>query len=145
MKVLRTLSMISINCLMNWRIEVMKKAFYIVGAGLAVGAVAATAMYLLSSKKTKESESRHDYKDPGEESARADNESLTEVTIIQEELADEDAKNFMLGSMYFRHKSAAAIMSDSVEKTRENIKVPESTNDEIDKVSDELDKMLIED
>ena len=36
-------------------------------------------------------------------------------------------------------------MSDSVEAIRENIKVSESTNDEIDEVSAELDKMLSED
>lgn len=123
----------------------MKKVFYIVGAGLVVGAVVATAVYLLSSKKKKACGSSRDYKSPGEESASSDNESSTEVTITQDEPVYGDVKNSTIGSMYSRHESAAIIMSDSVEKIRENIKVSESTNDEIDEVSAELDKMLSED
>lgn len=47
--------------------------------------------------------------------------------------------------MYSRHEDAATIMSDSVYAIRENIKVSESTNDEIDDVSAELDRMISED
>lgn len=123
----------------------MKKVFYIVGAGLVVGAVVATAMYLLSSKKKKECGSSHNYKELGEERASADNESSTKVTITQDEPVYEDVKNSMSGSMYSRHKGVANIMTNSVEKIRENTKVSESTNDEIKEVSAELDKMLSED
>ncbi len=123
----------------------MKKVFYIVGAGLVVGAVAATAMYLLSSKEKKKCGSSYDYKDTGEERASADNESSTEVTITQDEPVYEDVKRFAIGSMYSRHEGAATIMRNSVEANRENIKVSESTNNEIDKLSAELDKMLSED
>lgn len=123
----------------------MKKVFYIVGAGLVVWAVAVTAVCLLSSKKKKGRGSSHDYEVSGEEKASADNESSTEVTITKDEHVYEDVKNSTIGSMYSRHEGAAAIMSDSVEKIRENINVSESTNDEIDEVFAELDKMLSED
>jgi len=130
---------------MNWRIDGMKKVYYIVGAGLVVGTVAATAVYLLSSKKKKECGSSHDYKDPSEERASADNESSTEFTITQDEPVYEYVKSSAIGSIYSGHKGAATIMSDSIEKIGKNIKVSESTNDEIDGVSAELDRMLSED
>ena len=47
--------------------------------------------------------------------------------------------------MHSRHEDAAIAISDSIEEIRENIKVSESTNDEINEVSAELDKMLSED
>lgn len=48
-------------------------------------------------------------------------------------------------SMYSRHEGAATVMKDSVDTIRENIKVSEKTNDEIDEISSELDKMISED
>lgn len=36
-------------------------------------------------------------------------------------------------------------MSDSVTEIRKNIKVSENTNDAIDEISDELDRMISED
>lgn len=130
---------------MNWRIDGMKKVLYIVGASLVVSAVATTAVYLFSCKNKKECELSHDYKTSGGESASADNESLTEVTVTRDASIYEDVKNSTIGSMHSRHESATTIMSDFVEKIRENINVSENTNDEIDEVSDELDKMLSED
>lgn len=47
--------------------------------------------------------------------------------------------------MYFRHEGTASIMSDSVTEIRKNIKVSENTNDAIDEISDELDRMISED
>lgn len=123
----------------------MKKVLYIVGASLVVSAVATTAVYLFSYKNKKECELSHDYKTSSEESASADNESLTEVTVTRDASIYEDVKNSTIGSMHSRHESATTIMSDFVEKIRENINVSENTNDEIDEVSDELDKILSED
>lgn len=112
---------------------------------MVAGSMAATAVYLLSSKKKKWCWANHDYKGLGEEGSSADNDSSIEVTITQDVPVYEDARSSAIGSMYSRHKDATAVMSDSVDAICENIKVPESTNDEIDAVSDELDKMLSED
>lgn len=122
----------------------MKKMFYIVGTGLVVGAVA-TAFYLLNNKKTKECETKHNYKDDDGQSVPEDKESLTEVAITQDEPIYEEVKSSAIGNMYFRHESAATIMSDSIDTIRANISVSENTNNEIDEISAELDKMISED
>ena len=136
--------MISINCLMNWRIDGMKKVFYIVGAGIVAGVVATIAAYLMRCMEKEKCGSNHEWLNPGEEGVLADDEASTEVIITDGDIY-EDVKKSTIGSTYFRHEDAATIMSDSVEAIRENIKVSESTNDEIDEVSAELDKMLSED
>ena len=109
-----------------------------VGVGLVVGAMA-TAFYLLNNKKTKESKTSHNYKDTDGKDAPEDQESLTEVAITKDEPVYENVKSSAVENMHFRHKSAATIMSD------ENIKVSENTNNEINEISDELDKMISED
>lgn len=123
----------------------MKKVFYIIGAGFIVGAATAAVLYLLSSKKKKDCGVGCDYQGSDEESAAADDELSTEVTLPQDGPVYEDVKSSAIESMYSRHESADTIMSDSVETIRENIKVSESTNNKIDEVSAELDKMLSED
>lgn len=122
----------------------MKKVFYIVGAGIVAGVVATIAAYLMRCMEKEECGSNHEWLNPGEEGVLADDEASTEVTITDGDIY-EDVKKSTIGSTYFRHENAATIMSDSVEAIRENIKVSESTNDEIDEVSAELDKMLSED
>lgn len=113
----------------------MKKTLYIVGAGLSVGAVSTTVVYLLNNRKKKEC---------NKESVAADNESLVEAIISRDEPVYEDVKSSTIGSMYSRHEDAATIMSDSVKAIRENVKISEDTNDEIDDVSAELNEMLSE-
>lgn len=93
----------------------MKKVFYFIGAGLVISDIAATAVYLLNSKKNKDCESSNDCKVPSEERTPLGKETLTEVTITQYEPVYEDVKSSVIGSMYSRHEGAAAIMSDSVE------------------------------
>ena len=73
------------------------------------------------------------------------NESSSDVIITQDEPVYEDVKSSVIGSMYSRHEGAATVMKDSVDTIRENIKVSEKTNDEIDEISSELDKMISED
>ena len=118
----------------------MKKAFYFVGTGFVIGALTATAVYLLKSEKNKECESGNDHKTIGEERTPVDKEILTEAPDVYEEV-----KSSAIGSMLSRHEDAAAIMRDSIETIRENVKISKDTNDEVDAVSDELDKMLRED
>lgn len=128
---------------MNWRIDEMKKALCIAGVGLIIGG-AAVAFYLLSNKKkgyyennvSKESEKR-------QYSVEGMTRSKTSTT--QEEVLYENNKSSAIGDMYSRHQEAATIIRDYVETIRENVKVSTESNNEIDEVSAELDKMLIED
>lgn len=122
----------------------MKKVLYVVGAGVVVGAVAAT-FYFLNNKKKKASEKAREYKNFNDMVAEEKDESSTDVIIDQDEPVYEDAKGSAIGSMYSRHEGAATIMSDSVDAIRENIKVSERTNDEINDISAELDRMISED
>lgn len=114
----------------------MKKVLYVVGAGLVVGAVAAT-LYCMNNKKKKVSEEACEHKKFDDKFETENSESSKDIIIAQ----DEDVKR----SMYSRHEGAATVMKDSVDTIRENIKVSEKTNDEIDEISSELDKMISED
>lgn len=120
----------------------MKQALCIVGAGLIIGG-AAVAIYLLNNKKKHDACLEH--KEQEKMQAVVADAPLKEVASIQEEPVYEDVKSSVIESMYSRHEGAAAILRDSVDTIRENLKVPETTNNEIDEVSDELDKMLSED
>ncbi len=122
----------------------MKKVLYVVGAGLVAGAVA-TIFYFWVDKKKKVSEKVDECKNFNDKVEEEKDESSSDVIITQDEPVYEDVKSSSIGSMYSRHKDAATIMSDSVYAIRENIKVSESTNDEIDDVSAELDRMISED
>ena len=122
----------------------MKNVLYVVGAGLVVGAVAAT-FYFWVNKKKKASERADEYKNFNDKVEEEKDESSTDVIINQDEPVYEDIKSSAIGNMYSRHEGAATIMSDSVDAIRENIKVSESTNDEIDDISAELDRMISED
>ena len=97
----------------------------------------------LNSKKKKPSEKAYEYKSFNDKVE--EDESLTDVTIAQDKPMYENVKSSAIGSMYSRHEGAATIMSDSVDAIRENIKVSERTNDEIDDISAELNGMISED
>lgn len=135
--------MISIDCLMNWRIDDMKKVFCIAGTSLVLSTVVATIAIVFNCKKN-ESELSHDSKKLNEESAPSDKESSIKVLLNRDTPLYNDVKNSIIESVYSRHKGAITIMSDSVEKIRENNNVPDSTNNAIDEVYDELDRMLSE-
>ena len=122
----------------------MKKVLYVVGAGLVAGAVA-TIFYFWVDKKKKVSEKVDECKNFNDKVEEEKDECSSDVIITQDEPVYEDVKSSSIGSMYSRHEDAATIMSDSVYAIRENIKVSESTNDEIDDVSAELDRMISED
>ncbi len=145
MEAFKILLMILIGYLINWRIDYMKKFFYIVGAGLIVGVMAAIVAYLLSNKKKKKCKVFHDYKKSDDDKTYTANESLIKTAPIQEEFEYGDIKSSAVGSMYSRHEGAATVIKDSVDIISENVKVFENTNNEIDEVSAELDKMLSED
>lgn len=123
----------------------MKKVLYVVGAGLIVSAVATTFYFLNNKKKKNASEKACDYNTLDDKVEQENGESSTDVIIAHNEPVYEDIKSSAIGSMYSRHEGAAIVMSDSVDTIRENIKVSEETNDEIDDISAELDRMIRED
>lgn len=122
----------------------MKKVLYIVGAGLAIGAVVA-GFYWMNSKKDKTSEGVHKNKTPYDKFEGKNSEPSKEVIVPQDDIAYEDVKNSSIGNMYSRHEGAATVMRESVDAIRKNIHVSDGTNDEIDDISAELDKMISED
>lgn len=121
----------------------MKKATCIVGVGLIIGGVA-IAIYLLSSKK-KENDENTECKEPEKKQSPVEDMPMTKSATTQEEIIYENIKSSAIGSMYSRHEDAAITMKDSVEAIRENVKVFADTNNEIDELSAELDKLLSED
>lgn len=123
----------------------MKKVLYVVGAGLVVGAVAAIFYFLNNKKKKNASEKACECKNFDDKVEEENGESSADVIIAQDEPVYEDVKTSAIGSMYSRHEGAATVMSDSVDAIRENIKVSEDTNNEIDDISAELDRMISED
>lgn len=119
----------------------MKKVLCVIGAGLVVGAVAAT-LYYMNNKKASEEACEHKKFDDKFETENS--ESSKDVIIAQDEPVHEDVKSSAIGSMYSRHEGVANVMSDSVDAIRENIKVSEDTNAEINDISAELDRMISE-
>ena len=121
----------------------MKKVLCVIEAGLVVGAVAAT-LYCMNNKKKKVSEEACEHKKFDDKFETENSESSKDVIIAQDEPVHEDVKSSAIGSMYSRHEGLANVMSDSVDAIRENIKVSEDTNAEIDDISAELDRMISE-
>lgn len=116
----------------------MKKAVYIVGAGLVIGG--AVAIYLLSKKETSHTVNNFS---PESEATSEKEESLAKPKQQQAECGN--IKSQTVGSMYTRHSDAADVVKSSVEAIHENIKTSEKTNNNIDVISAELDDMLSED
>lgn len=112
----------------------MKKLLPVIGAGLTVGGVA-MIIYLFSSKKKE-----CNYKEPKKEESLALDITLTKA----EEPEYKEAKRSAIGNLYSRHEGAATTIRDVVEIIRGNVKISENINNEIHKVTDELDKILSE-
>lgn len=118
----------------------MKKAVYIVGAGLVIGGAA--AIYLLNKKDTSHT---IDNFSPESEATSEKEESLAKPEPKQQQAEYGDIKNQALGNMYTRHTDAAEVVKSSVEAICENTKTSKKTNNDIDAISAELDDMLSED
>lgn len=110
------------------------------GVGVIIGG-AAMAIYLLSSKR-KEYDENTECKEPEKKQSPVEDMLLTKSATTQKEPIYENIKSSAIGSMYSRHEDASITMKDSVEAIRENVKVSTDTNNEIDEVSAELDKLL---
>lgn len=119
----------------------MRKTLFFVGVGLIASIIA--AVYILRNKKKKYNDSFATQKPDAP--APVANTILTEDYPIMEDAVCEDAKRSSVWNIHSRHKDAATIIRDSVETIRNNAKVSEDTNKEIDEVSAEFEKMLSED
>lgn len=122
----------------------MKKILYVLGAGLVVGAIAA-AFYFRNNKNKKAPEKVCEYQNFNDKVEEEKDKPSSDVIIAPDEPVYEDVKVSSIGSIYSRHEGAATIMHDTVDAISENIKVSESTSDELDDISAELDKMINED
>ena len=111
----------------------MKKAVYIVGAGLVIGGAA--TIYMLNKKRTTHT-MNNVY--PESETTSEKEESLAKTEPKQQQAEYGDIKNQAVGNMYTRH-------TDAAEAIRENTKTSKKTNNDIDVISAELDDMLSED
>lgn len=119
----------------------MKKVLEVIGVSLIVGVA---ACLLLNNKKKKEHNVSADSKES--ENGFANDISLAKSEFSQDdEPRYEEVKNSAIGDMYARHEDAASIIKESVDAIRENVIISEDTNNDIDQVSAELDKMLGED
>lgn len=118
----------------------MKKAVYIVGAGLVIGGAA--AIYLLSKKETS-----HTVNDLSQEpeTASEKEEILAEKASKQHQAEYGGVKSRAVENMYTRHTDAAEVVKSSVEAIRENTKTSKKANNDIDAISAELDDLLSED
>lgn len=119
----------------------MRKTLFFIGVGMIASIIAAT--YILRGKKKENNDSRGIKEQ--DKAIPTDEGTLTEDHPIMEDAVYEDVKRSSVGNIYSRHKDAATIIRDSVETIRNNAKVSEDTNKEIDEVSAEFEKMLSED
>lgn len=121
----------------------MKKVLGVIGVGLILG----VAVYVLLNKKEKAN--RNTDTSPKETSKAkttgGDTSIVSQEVVHDEEAAYEDMKGSAIENMYIRHEGAASIIKESVDTIRERVKISENTNNDIDKVSVELDKILSED
>lgn len=68
-----------------------------------------------------------------------------DITLTKAEESEyKDAKRSAIGKLYSRHEGVATTIRDTVETIRGNVKISENINNEIPKVTDELDKRLSE-
>lgn len=121
----------------------MKNALYIIGVGLIVSSVAMT-IYFFGNKKKEHKECSDLKKYEKKQLSVVETPPVT-TDIAWEKNIYENVKSAAYENMYLRHGNAADIIKDSAEAICKNIQVSEGIGNEIDKVSDELDKMLSED
>lgn len=121
----------------------MKKILGVIGVGLILG----IAVYVLLNKKEKANRNAATSpKETSEAKTTGGDISLVSQEVVHEEEAGyEDVKGSAIGNMYTRHEGAASIIKESVDTIRDRVKISENTNNDIEQVSAELDKMLSED
>lgn len=121
----------------------MKKVIGVIGVGLILG----VAVYVLLNKKEKANRNSDisPKETPEAKTTGGDTSLVSQEVVHDEETGYEDVKGSAIGNMYTRHEGAASIIKESVDTIRERVKISEDTNNDIDQVSVELDKMLSED
>lgn len=115
----------------------MKKAVYIVGAGLVIGGAA--TIYMLNKKRTTHT-MNNVY--PESETTSEKEESLAKTEPKQQQAEYGGVKSRAVENMYTRHTDAAEVVKSAVEVIHENAKTSEKVNNDIDAISAELDEMM---
>lgn len=122
---------------------ILRRSLYLIGTGCIIGVVISAA--ILYRRKANESESCSCSKASLEDRFTLTNLPTNNSESDWDSTLYEDNKNSAAENAYFRHKAAASIMKDSVEAIRENVKISEGTNNDLDQISEELDKLLSDD
>lgn len=122
----------------------MKKVFCFAGAGFAIVTVAVIVMNTLRTREKNGVKLDSECDVSGEGDSSVQEIALTEEKVVQDTTSYEDEKNYAAGSIHSRHQDTAAIMKDSLNAIHENVKAVEETNNKIDDVSDELERLLNE-
>lgn len=114
----------------------MKKRllFGIVGCGVLVG----SAIYLMIKSAYKDSVRKHDE----ELSKDKDTDDIWPAYITEDNTIDlDEIKIKSANSIYDRHKAAAQVVKESMEKIYENTNLPNKHKEEFDSMFEELDKL----
>ncbi|MGN7761285.1 hypothetical protein [Paenibacillus sp. 22594] len=120
----------------------MKKVLGIIGIGLIAGA----AIYALLNKteKTKNNINTHPGKIPEDFSSDNTVSIINRNDIHGENVSFEDVKASAVGTIYTRHEEASNIMKEAVDIIYSRSEISANVNRDIDKISDEIDKLLSE-
>lgn len=118
----------------------MKKILGIIGIGLVAG----TTIYLFFNKKNKRKKYIVDDKIKQENNLLNSDLSTTNYTSSLYDEFD-DFKSSVASNVSIRHKEASNIMNEAVDNIFKRTQISEDENNNLDKISNELDELLSED
>lgn len=111
-----------------------KTLFGIIGCGLLIGA----AIYWVAKSVNKDSVNKYNEELLNEK----DSMDISPEHITEENAADlDEIKKQSANSMYDRHKAAAQVVKESMEKINKNAHLPSEHEEEFDSMFEELDML----
>ena len=111
-----------------------KSLFGIIGCGLLIGA----AIYWVAKSVNKDSFNKHNEGLLNEK----DSMDISPEHITEENAVDlDEIKKQSVNSMYDRHKAAAQVVKESMEKINKNAHLPSEHEEELDSMFEELDML----
>lgn len=113
----------------------------LLGLGLIIGATAVVSFIYKTVKEHVEEETMRVEQRQSTESRIA----IKEVERKQENIAYEHTKNKTGNAIFNRHNEAQAVMQESIGNILKNSSVEKNVDAHIDRVTKELDEMLLED
>ena len=121
----------------------MKKMFGIIGIGLVVGVITYVIWNKAQNVKEDDANVTADKEDASDStSEKSDLGDIHQNGEVEEELII--AKKSSEDVIATRHEEAAKIMRDAVDIICKRSEVPEDENNELEQISDELDKLMNE-